>query len=99
MLHDQRELQRASRELHVFGVGRDHVSGSAYAPVVANALHGLTRWFVEGRSRARECQPEPLQRLHYLDAGPIFFPRAIAQVEKDIEAAARKFAYLAHGSG
>ena len=66
---------------------------------MARHLHRFARRVVKRGAGARERDAEALERLHDLDAGAVLFPRAVAQIDHDVEAHPGNFSHLADGRG
>jgi hypothetical protein len=90
MLDDEREAQVRGRPLDVVRRHGDVVARRLDAPGVGDPLHRLPARVVELRGRSRERDTEPLEGLHDLDPRPVLAPRAVADVEEEVEAPARE---------
>ena len=94
-----RKAQLAHGAIHVAKVARHHISRELNARGVARHLHGFARGIVKRRSRTGKGDVHPLQRLNHFDARRVLIPRAVAEVDRHVEALAGDLDHLLHRRG
>src|SRR5580658_90958 len=98
MLHDHWEPQRRRCAVGVLDPSSHHVSRELDAGSPRCHLHTLARGFEEQGSGPRIRHVELLQCLHDLNAGAVFGPGSVTEIEDNVETLLRDFDNLPNGS-